>query len=277
MKKRKSLIISAIIAVLVIAAGIGVTAAGVNSFIPTLKFENNIFAKRTRTIEFAPDNTYSERKLNSGIPEGKIKLKYKETTELTGVGKTDVYYDEQENQYEYDSSGVFKCYNLNNLDRNLNSYNAKAELTEIEARGLAFKYAQRLFGERVDGYEYEWSSEQEKTKEYTFGFVKRYGYAIGPYCFVSVGTDGLLLSCHIVNEDKFDDFDLSKLDKMPKEKFLEYVDEQVKLQYKDTMKEYEVHSIFLELVNDKYYLTASVIISLDDDIKCMEEYKYLLD
>lgn len=267
-------------AVVAITVGVGVTAAGKNSFLPTLKFENNLFAKRTRTIEFAPDNTYSETELESGIPEGKIKLKYKETTEITGVDKFDVYCDDRENQYQYDSSGMLKCYTMNDLDRNLNSQNAKADLTENEARELAFKYAQQIFGDRVDGYEYEWTTEQEEMHKYTFGFIKRYGYARGSYCFVEVSTEGLLLKCNIVNDDKFDDFDISKLEKIPEEELIEFAGEQAKLQYGDELNTYEVRSIYLEAVDDKYNLCVSVVVDFgtgSDNFKTMEEYKYPLD
>ena len=291
MKKYKSVIILSIILVLSVAGCIATFADTDKLNNETVSYKQRLFAPKTKSLslfENAADvnksKFYAEKIVDNTVggesiaPAGTV-LKYKDTVTFSGIGKYDRYIDENENEYRFDMSGKLKKFKLYDLTKDVNCANASELLSEKEAIERSREYAYVLYGDKFDGYEYEDKAYVPEMHTYTFSFAKKRGIAIVSRCFVDICTNGLLFDCDIISYENFDDFDYTMLDNISEETVNSNIDGQIKAKHSENLLAYDIKSVNLKKINDKYYLSAVVnvdYISAGETIHSLQNYYYAL-
>lgn len=302
MKKYRAIVILLIVLVISVVGCMAVVADINDIDISAAKNGKRLFAARTKTLVLPGYNDNLEDKdfFTREIVDGKAtasggksispngtELKYSHSEARNGKYSYDVYYDVNPdknenwklNEYKYDLSGNLILFNIYPLVRDVNIQNASDLLTEQQALELAQKYVYLLFGDEMGDYVTEWSSAHLDQHYYSFGFAKKYGYAVGERCFIDICTNGLLFAAQRTDYNKYKDFDTDMLSNIPEQQLLDDIDEYVKYLYSDNLVDYDVDSVNLKKNGDKYYLLALVNIHYDNNGDVLydgQEYYYEL-
>lgn len=296
MKKYKSIIILAVIFVLSVVGCIATFADSDKLSNETVSYKQRLFAPKTKSLslfENAADvnesKFYAEKIVDNKVGGESIapigtEIKYKNTVTFFGKKSYDVYLDKNENEYRYNKSGKLTEFKLNAETSDVNKANASDLLTEQEAVERAREYAYLLYGDIFDEHELEWSHFSKEQHEYSFGFIKKLKFVNVSYCFVDICTNGLLFSSDFSSYNKYDDFDESLLDDITEQDIENFVQEQIEHQYSSKCKGYEIKSMGLQKVNNKYYIDIITNVDIDygndvlgEDIYSIgQEYYYAL-
>ncbi len=295
MKKYRIAMISLLLVLaLSIAGGIISYAIPENAHESISESKTRLFAKRTRQLElFGEGNNSADEQFHFGkiidkpnaasgggsIAAQGTSVAYKNTVTYYDDYTFDIYTDENGNEYSYDLSGNLVSFKLDSLTKDINTINASDLLSEEQAIEKAEEYAYALYGSEFNSYEHEWTVMNSDIHTYTFSFAKKYGYAVGERCFIDICTNGLLFGCDLVDYQKFDDFDIGIIEDIPEQQLLDDIDEYVKCLYPDNLVDYDVDSVNLKKLGDKYYLKAAIDITYrynGDVLYDGQEYYYEL-
>lgn len=296
MKKYRSIIVLAVILLISVIGCAAVLVSFNRADVGTTEYSTRLFAPKTKTLslfENAADvnesKIYAEKIVDNKAGGESIapigtEIKYKNTVTFFGKKSYDVYLDKNENEYRYNKLGKLTEFKLNAETSDVNKTNASDLLTEQEAVERAREYAYLLYGDIFDGHELEWSHFSKEQHEYSFGFIKKHKFVNVSYCFVDICTNGLLFSSDFSSYNKYDDFDESLLDDITEQDIENFVQEQIEHQYSSKCKGYEIKSMGLQKVNNKYYIDIITNVDIDygndvlgEDIYSMgQEYYYAL-
>lgn len=272
MKKRKIIIVTAVMLIMVIAVGV-ITIHATKDRSDIVASENiytvRKSAKKEKVLSLAVNDKFVLKSLDgiqlesnkNIISKNGTKLQYIRSENYTNVRRYDVYTDDSGNEYSYDMTGMLTEFKLNELTSNVNSANAEKLYNEKEATELAREYAHLLYGDKFDDFEFEWSLASEETHTYTFSFIKKYGFAAGPHCFIDICTNGVLLSCDLIGYNEYDDFNDDLLNGVTEDTVKAYVDDQIKLKYSETLDNYDIDSINIKKLDGKYNIIVAVNIA----------------
>ena len=173
-------------------------------------------AEKTKTIQI--DGTEGEKE----------KILDYSVTDSSGKTTVDIYTDEDQNNYSYNQDGELVRY----VDHGESEIDGSVEeLTETEAKSLAWKYALQLYGDRVDGFELILYRCSSALMGHEVFFAKTYGaddFVFGARAVVNVNLDGTLGSSSISKEETLL-YDASLLQNLTKDQILKKIETDLKL------------------------------------------------
>lgn len=303
MKKYRSIIVLAVILLISVIGCAAVLVSFNRADVGTTEYSTRLFAKKTKTL-FLPgcDTNSINREFYSKEIVGKefsvvggrsvspngSKLKYVNTVRYYGKHRYDIYTDMNPdentdgrfNEYYYDMSGNLVSFKIYALTKDVNIQNASDLFSEEQAIELARKYICLMYGGDVDDYEHERTVFTPEMHTYGLSFAKKYGFAVGERFFVDICTNGVLFSTQLSGYEDYKDFDMNLLSGTTEKDFSEAVGEFAKAIYPLSLVSYEIDSVNLKKINNKYYLKAVINIDYrynNDILHDRQDYYYELD
>ncbi len=262
MNKKKSLII--IIFILVIALIFSISSlAIVNSDI----FEANIFNNKIQRTNAEKTKVFS---IDNGVEK---QLTYKETQNYSASNYVDIYEDSEKNQYRYDNQENLIGYINNNIDDKLESQiiDDKAldsRISQDEAISIATAYAQKMYQNTFDDFNYSSSLYAEHSNLYnihfnvTAGKDKQISVAT---CYVGVYLSGKVASCNMPTWYEKSKIDFNKLNRISKSDLEKFADNEAKEIYGNDFVNcyvYEEVGAFLTAKDNSFVVAVPIIVTL---------------
>ncbi len=294
MKKKNTIIILSITAVLICALCVGGYAIK-NYKSPIVEggmYQTRKDAPKTKDFEVGElpkqnDTTNKDTQISEpyqkiidslNIAKNGTELTYKETVVYSETAKIDVYVDKNQNEYKYTPSGELITYNANAeaVDTVAGTVD-KDNITIEYVKALAPKYAEAIFGDDFNGFSMDKAEHIQSSNVYLVTFTKKYGkdeFIKGEHCYVQILPNGALQMCNISRGVDYDSFDTKRLEGITEDTIKEFINEQVKAE-KDVV-DYEIYGIFLENVDGDFCLKASVTLIYNTETRFMTEYVYKL-
>ena len=294
MKKKKTIIILSVVAVLIAVSCVGVYAIK-NYKSPIANggmYQTRIGAPKTKTFEIGQlpiqTNTLNtdeqlidnyKQIINSlQIAQNGTELNYKETIVYNEDNKFDVYVDSNQNEYEYSIDGQFVEFRANAMAVDtVTGTIDKDTITIDDVRALAPKYVKTIFDEDFDEFEMDEAYYDQSKCVYSVTFTKKHGdnnFIKGQHCFVEILPNGSLKSCSFSGQPDYDKFDFNRLNGITENTIDNFVKEQVKT--KQDILSYEISGVYLVSKDEDFCLRVYVELEYNTGIRNLEMYYYEL-
>lgn len=215
-------------------------------------------------------------KNNGMLIDGSL-LTYKETVSYSSDSCYEIYIDENQNEYQYDTNGVLRAIDINNMysdtQGTYNSYDYM--ISEEAASNLVKKYALVVFGERINDFELESIKFVQAPDRYIAIFDKKYGedgFVNGESCAVEVMPNGGLRSCYVT--ERCDNIE-NVLKDVKKQEVYDYVEQKLKASG-GVVEDYEIYAVNFKKEKNKYLLEITVFVTRENGFKTHETYFYSL-
>lgn len=209
-----------------------------------------------------------DAKINEGLGGVNVSAAFPDSGKLTFLkgeltedgSNVNVYTDENENEYRFDSHNNLVGYEFTGGIPG-RFENGASRISEKEAREMGRGYAERLFTTEVREFTDETLQYKRDSAEYEFTLTRRLGengFVQGPFCTIDMfPKDGMLLSASLSSLYILEGFDESLLDGVTEAKVEETALKQAAEKFREG-NNFEVRNIALKMKNGKYCLEVSV-------------------
>ena len=289
--KRKNIVLCSIAAVLVCAA-VSFSALALNGVFtaPETPSDNTANDKTDKisalddsaeiyeAVNSAKETTFIDEKAaaekNFAIGGALTALTYKETTESTSNDEKQIYLDDRDNEYYFNTKGDFlgSAMNIYKVSELIGEAKKNAEsvgITEEEAVAVAKKTIKEYFGEAAERVGLSDVVRDVNDGSYYVVFnqyLGNGGFIRGLYCYANILPDGSVFSCGMPNRTETENFDASLLDDFSEQEMREELGRKTTERYekyKDSLKSFDIGEFALMELDGKYYVRCSVMSELE--------------
>lgn len=215
----------------------------------------------------------------------KEEISFDETITLTLSEVRDVYVDENDNEYGFDTNGNLLFYDLSGtkkmeIEDELNRSEPAIINTE-EATEKAIEYANSILGAESNEFSVvKVYDKNREGKEYCITSHKKYGegkFVLGEICTIMVMADGTMSCWSMPNRETLRDFDESLLDGITEEMMIEFAKENLYAIYGDMADEYNYISTNLVKRNGSYALAVRANVEISQASAWVQTFYYGLE
>lgn len=236
-------------------------------------FQTNEVEKSKNSVSLKLNDV---NKNNGMLIDGTL-LTYKETVSYSSDNCYEIYIDENQNEYRYDTNRELRAIDINDMysdtQGTYDSYDYI--ISEETASSLVKKYALIVFGERINDFELESIKYVQSPDRYIAILNKKYGedgFVNGESCAVEVLPNGGLRSCYVT--ERYDNIE-SVLKNVKKQEVYDYVEQKLKASG-GAVEDYEIYAVNFKKEKDRYLLGMTVFVTRENGLETNETYYYSL-